>query len=288
MSTFIPTSQIRVNDPYQQRIFDFNTDDSKLYLTRTSNQLLRVFENDIILSGLNITNISFNGTVITVELSNGLAIIDRTVVEINDSNIELDLDVAGYDDNGCLLLVLNYGFLQTVQSNPVRIRFVYLDQSHSTVLPDGWNPIRDRIVLGVVNFVKNPSVISEVSISELTKIDIWISPTERNWYYIGGYTNDFPINLRTYVERLFDLYGGGSGSLQIEAVQDLSYVNLQTLDGQNLVNTYKYEYKNLSKMNEASGFSDEDIGLFAKNLEDGSIWILDRALPSVRWLQISN
>ena len=50
-STVTPT-QTRYNDPYQQTIFDFNTPDSKVYISRESNKLLNAIGNNFVLKGM--------------------------------------------------------------------------------------------------------------------------------------------------------------------------------------------------------------------------------------------
>ena len=169
MSTIItPTNQQRINDPYQQRLFDFNTTDSKLYLSRASNQLLKFLGNNIVLNGFTYSNLLNTTNTISLDVAPGLAIIDQTLIEVSDT-VSLDIDATPYDSSGHLVLYLSYQWLQTVTENPLRIKLAFVSSDGSSVLPDGWTPSRDNIIIGIFEFTKDASnnitSISEISTS---------------------------------------------------------------------------------------------------------------------------
>ena len=196
MSTIQPNLQTRINDPYQQRLFDFGTSDSRLYLARVSNQLLRTFGDDLVLKGFDIQSITASGSIATVTISGGLAILDHTLIQIDDPILSIDFDVASYDETGKLVLHLNYEFLQTVEDNPVRLKLSYVDSTGSSISPDGWNWNKDRLVLAVIEFTKNPSN----NITNIQEIqDVIKSVTiQSHTFYKQGYDPTEPQNLNNY------------------------------------------------------------------------------------------
>lgn len=155
MSVIIPVNQSSYNDPYQQRLFDFGLEDSRVYLSRSVNQLLKSVGNNIVLNGFEITDISFTDTNITIDISSGIAIVDMTLVEIRDP-VSITFEAANsYDTNGKFVLHVNYEFLETVQSNPAKIKLSYISSDGNTILPDGWYVNKDNIVLAIVEFSKD-------------------------------------------------------------------------------------------------------------------------------------
>ena len=167
MSTITPSYQLRINDPYQQRLFDFNTSDSRLYLSRTSNQLLRAFGNNIVLNNFNLRSITSNQAIAQIRLDSGLLIQDTTLVEVDDNVLELEFDVTPYEDSGKLIVHTHYQFLQTVEDNPFRIKCSYVDETGTNISPDGWDWSKDLIVLAIIEFTKD----SNNYITQIGEID---------------------------------------------------------------------------------------------------------------------
>ncbi len=199
MATITPNLQLRINDPYQQRLFDFNTSDSRLYLSRVSNQLLRTFGNDIVLKNFDILSITSQGPLAKVSLNAGLAILDYTLIQIDDNVLNLELDVTPYDDTGYLIVHMNYQFLQTVEENPCRIKFSYVDSTGSVVSPDGWNWNKDRIILAIIEFTKNASN-DITNIQEINDVVKSINILGRT-YYKKGYNPTDEQNLDEYFDQ---------------------------------------------------------------------------------------
>ncbi len=153
-----PVNQTRINDPYQQRLYDFDTTDSRLYLARASNQLLKAFGNDIVLNGFANSNLSYTNDTVSLDISGGLIIVDDTLIEI-DEDMSLDLNVAAYTDSGKVIVYTDYQWLQTVNENPIRIKMSHVSLDGTVILPGGWAANRNRVVLGIFEYSKNASNI---------------------------------------------------------------------------------------------------------------------------------
>jgi len=106
MSRLTTPKQTRYNDPYEQQLFQFDIEDTRLYLTRISNFLLRSIAIDGVIKGLEIVNKTITDNIISFTLSPGLLIQDSTLIEVNEVSI-LDIDVSGLDAcNGYLIIII--------------------------------------------------------------------------------------------------------------------------------------------------------------------------------------
>ncbi|MDX1701711.1 MAG: hypothetical protein R3250_13880, partial [Melioribacteraceae bacterium] len=56
--TFVSTVQKHYIEPWNQRVFQYNTDQSDVFLSRVANSVFRVFGDDIVLSGLNVEGVA--------------------------------------------------------------------------------------------------------------------------------------------------------------------------------------------------------------------------------------
>lgn len=167
-STITPT-QTRYNDPYQQTLFDFNTVDSKIYLSRESNKLLNVVGNDIVIKDMIMSDpvVVPNSTVQTT-ISSGWAIQDNTLLQITDATTTVNIDCAALSDTPVggshLAAFLNYEYLHTIEANLLSIDMFHI-QSDGTVTDPlyRFDPTRIRILLGIIDFTKSGSnVVSAI------------------------------------------------------------------------------------------------------------------------------
>ncbi len=239
MSTIqTPPNQLRINDPYQQRLFDFNTSDSRLYLARVSNQLLKTFGNDIVLNGFGFSNLNFSANLISTTIAAGLAIEDQTLIEISDI-VNLDIDVTSYEDSGSLVVYLEYQWLQTVTENPVRMKLSYVSSDGTEINPDGWTHNRDRLVLAIYEFAKDPSN-NVTSVNEITDTikRVFI---DGQWYYKFGYENG--MNTTTALDTYFEYSGLTGAGGQPEIIQQAtapSDLSVYWVDSSTTPATIKY------------------------------------------------
>jgi hypothetical protein len=167
-STVTPSEQIISIDPVTGKLFDFDTSSSRYYFSRTMNNLLRVFGTDVIIDGLNITNLNYNKTtnIISLTITSGKLVIDTTLLEFPTSN---NLDIAvGVGNNSIahILVFANYRFSETLYENKCKFKLVYMTADHIV------NPIieanSDRVLLQVLNY---DTSLAKVTINtELTSL----------------------------------------------------------------------------------------------------------------------
>lgn len=162
-----PLNQEQRISPYSQRLFDFGTTDSRVYISRVANSLLSsltlgrndstsyLILDDGILDGLE-TSHSLAGNTLTVTVNPGYVIQDLTQVVFEESTT-LDIDLSSYSDTGSIVVAINYKFLNSVASNPALLKLEYVSSDGLTVLPDGWSSERDRIVVTRFTFSKDGS-----------------------------------------------------------------------------------------------------------------------------------
>jgi hypothetical protein len=149
-STIEPSKQQIYIDPGSGRLFDFNTVNSRVYLSRTINDLLRVLGTDCVLHGLNIVDATItNNDILVVKVAPGKAIIDTTLIDIQ-SETDLTLDLTSYNNNGYVALVLSYKYVESFYQNSARLRLVYVN--NKGIPADCWNPDRDRVVICKLSF----------------------------------------------------------------------------------------------------------------------------------------
>jgi hypothetical protein len=181
-----PKSEAAIT-PYSQKIFQFGTDDSRLYLPRNANIMLRAFtigydENeydteyydstslfdigvkkyndriDCILDGF-LSYHTIDNNLLTVVLGPGNSICDSTMITCpQPSTISLDLTV--YDDSGFIVLAMRYKYIETVYNSPPRLRLSYVSSDGLTVLPGEpenpeWRSDFDRMIITTFKFVKD-------------------------------------------------------------------------------------------------------------------------------------
>lgn len=203
-STIIP-NQIRINDPYQQTTFQWNTVDSKHYISRESNKLLNVIGKDIVLKGMEMENpVILSPSTIQVTITPGWAIHDQTLIELT-SSATVDLDAALLDDTviggAHLAVFLNYKYLETIEPN-----FAAIDIFH--VAADGtvYNPFERfsteacRILLGIIDFTKSGSTVIVASISARTTLLV-----EGSIFTFRGWSAD-NINIPNFYSSADDAY----------------------------------------------------------------------------------
>lgn len=169
-STVTPT-QTRINDPYQDTVFQFNTPDSKLYLSKESNKLLNVVGEDIVLSGLNVgaPTIVAPSTVRTV-VTAGWAIQDSMLIHISGA-ATVDIDCSALTDTDVsgshLGVFLRYRYLNTVELNPATVDIYHVDSLGTVYNPSGrFTTNSCRILLGIIEFTKSGSTVTAASLSE--------------------------------------------------------------------------------------------------------------------------
>ncbi len=149
-----PLEQETLINPYSNKIFDFDTSSSNVYISGSVNNLLRAIGEDCVIDGLTV-NVSLVDSLFTVRVNPGKAICDCTLVEItspSSSNI-LTLDLSPFDETGYLILTLSYKFLNSPHSNLAKFRLFYVSSNNMDTVPE-FQPDYDRIVLAKFLFYK--------------------------------------------------------------------------------------------------------------------------------------
>jgi len=181
MQIVTPANQTTTINHSENRIFDFNTVNSRFYLGRTSNNLLRAF-GDHVIDGL-LVNSSIENNIANFAITPGTVIVDNTFVQLN-SDIFLNIDLTGLDSNGKLLVSIDYSYIFTTARN-LCTTGVYYWINNITPGFQYYNN-KNHVILGLFNFNLIEQTITEVPNPVLNRVsnDIY----GKN-YFIRPYSN---------------------------------------------------------------------------------------------------
>lgn len=152
-SIVIPTNQSTHIDPYSSYLFDMGVQDSRVYLSRQVNYLLKSFGDDCVLSGMDVFY-TWSGSLAKFDVYPGKCIVDTTL-HIFRSTSSLELDLAPYDDSGYVVVSVSYKYIQTMHSNRPYFKVSYVSSDGQIQLPHSWSVPRDRLVLAIFKFKKD-------------------------------------------------------------------------------------------------------------------------------------
>lgn len=152
--------QFQYNTPNQQKLLKHNITDSKVYLSRASNNLLKAIGNDVVLSGfiIDYENIQYNNYILSIPISSGLVIQDSTLIHIQD-DFTLSINTQPLDpNNGYLIIHTQYQYLNSNEENHLKIKISYISHNGQSIVPSShvWDPNRNRILLYRFQFEKLP------------------------------------------------------------------------------------------------------------------------------------
>jgi len=205
-----PSSQRHYIEPFDQRVFQYDTEKSDVFLSRVANSVYRIFGDDIVMSGLELTNVSYSSDSVTLAVEAGNALQDNTLIT-TEENVVLQLDgVSGLDPSGRIVVFCNYGFLQTFEQNKHSFNMNYIDSTGNPLY--SFVNSRDRLLLGIFNFSKDGA---DNVISFTPSIDEYITVNGEN-YWIRGYSDTNRVLTRYMIHQLFELSGGSSVILDPE------------------------------------------------------------------------
>lgn len=114
---FAYPTQNRYNDVYQQRLTNYGTAYRQKYLSRASNDILKMFGDNVVINGLVVTP-TWLGSVITLTLTSGVLIHDSTAVEITAPTLTCDVVGKADTTSGGAYLGIFSGF-QYIESPDV-------------------------------------------------------------------------------------------------------------------------------------------------------------------------
>ena len=198
MSRDVTPTQTRSVDPYQQDVYQYDSSESKIYVSRVVNSLLNALGNNILLDGFDISNVAFADTEISCTVGAGYAIVDQTLIQTTEGS-DLTYPDANLLGAGKFILHVNYKYLELLASpTELDIKISHVSSDGLIVTPDSWTA-DDRIVIGIFNFERDGGVITSFAKSTDYSIDIMGTT-----YYVGGYDSS-NIHLSRFLSSIPDL-----------------------------------------------------------------------------------
>jgi hypothetical protein len=128
------------------------------------NNLLTTFGNDVIINGLEVTNLTYDAGTETINftLNPGKIVIDTTLIEYSTPS-NLSINVSGYDSSGLLLVLVSFRYSETLHENLSKFKILYLDSTARYTYPTQIERSTDRIILATLTFDKNLNTVSLVT-----------------------------------------------------------------------------------------------------------------------------
>ena len=202
--SYIPTDQVLHNTPYSQILLHENTEDSRVYISRHVNQLLKMIGNDLVLKGLQLVQDPvIDDFTVSFSLTPGLLIQDTTLIEINEQ-VNLSINTSPFDpDEGYLIIYTDFHHLDSSAENYLTFKVAYVKADGTELTgTNPWNSTRNRIILNRFSFVKS---YSSSSLTEETS-DFTILGSS---YNLRGNTNFTNYAFRLIFDHASetDLYG---------------------------------------------------------------------------------
>jgi len=150
-----PSNQQRLVDPYQQRVFQYDTESSDVFLSRVVNSLYRVFGNNICIWGFDITDAQVTHTDedVMVTVSDGGVIQDTTLLEFPEETTVMMENLSGLDPDGRIVVYVRYQFLHTIEDNKAYVMLNYISKTGRPLF--SWNQDTDLTVIGILSFTKD-------------------------------------------------------------------------------------------------------------------------------------
>lgn len=147
----VPNPQHRYLEPYKNRVFQYDTAHSNLFLSQYTNQILNAVGNDVIVRGLAVTpTINLYKTGISFEVAAGALIQDQTYFELPTKNTIMMEDLINFP-NYYVIIYTNWRYIQTIYENNLKIEAtLYNPQTQTSIT--GWNSATNRVILGVFSY----------------------------------------------------------------------------------------------------------------------------------------
>jgi len=163
MAQFYYPSQNRYNDPYQQRVTTLESLFREKYLSRVSNNITKMFGDNILVSGLDVTP-SFLGSVITLNFTPGILIHDSTAIAITDTST-LDCNVSALADtpvgNAHLGVFTDFQYCEPadpITQTPLKLTVYHIDSSGTPTAFAGspvFSATRNKLLVEIIDFTKS-------------------------------------------------------------------------------------------------------------------------------------
>jgi len=197
-SAAIPT-QNKYNDPYQQKNTDYGSIYRQKSLSRAANDILKMFGDNIVLNGLDVTP-SFIGPTAVLDLTSGILIHDSTLVELNSSSLTCDVTAVGdTTTHNCYLAIFtDFQYVETPDADSqteLKLSVYHISPGGTATAFSGspaFSTTRNKVLITILQFTKvgsNITAISEVPLALAggSSPSILVSGET---YYIKGITED--------------------------------------------------------------------------------------------------
>lgn len=166
-------TQKRFLEPYKQRVFQYDSEYSNIYLSRYTNNLLNVIGDDCILRDADIINLNkINGdTGIEFTVESGDIIHDLTFIQLKTNTTIQFPNLNIYSSILKVIVYTSFQYIQSTEENELKIKTSLYDPVNHVVL-DGWEPTTDRIILGVIGFTITDNLIDLLYLEDWANINI--------------------------------------------------------------------------------------------------------------------
>lgn len=199
-----PSSQRHYIEPFDQRVFQYDTDKSDVFLSRVANSVYKIFGDDIVMRGTGITGISHSSDSVTLTVGAGSVLQDNTLL-VTEEDVVLQLDgVSGLDPSGKIVVFCSYGYLQTFEQNKHSFNINYIDITGNPLY--SYTSTRDRLVIGIFEFTKDAG---DNVITFTPSLDESLTIND-NEYWVRGYSDTNRGLTQYMVHQLFELTESGS------------------------------------------------------------------------------
>lgn len=216
-----PAEQFRYIDPYQQRVFQYGTEDSDVFLARVVNSLYRIFGNNIVITGFDSDDFQMVTTddEIYITVPAGMLIQDNTLVEFPESTQLMLENASTLNADGRIIAYVRYQYLQTIEQNQAYLCLNYVSSIGTPRY--SWDAQKDNTILGIFEFTKDDDDnITGVTLSDESSITIVDTR-----YYVYGLSDD-NLNLKKYLLQMVKNRYGSSITIDSDGLALDNDVNL--------------------------------------------------------------
>lgn len=213
---FAYPTQNRFNDAYQQRGTNYGSIYNSKYLSRASNDILKMFGDNIAVNGLLVTP-TFLGSVITLTFTAGIVIHDSTVINLSLTNT-LTCDVAALGDTpgaDCHLAVFtSFQYIETPDldaQTALTMSVYHVNTGGGIVTAFSGSPAFDatknKIMVSALTFTKSGANV--IACAELPSVLVanrvpYLTVLGTNYYMRGADISN--INSWNYLEFLYSRF----------------------------------------------------------------------------------
>lgn len=192
MTQFAYPTQNRYNDVFQQRGTNYGSIYNKKYLARASNDILKMFGDNMVIRGLLVTP-TFVGSTINLAFTAGILIHDSTVIELTTTNA-LTCDVSALGDTpGTDSHIVVFSDFQSIETpdldsqTSLRLSVYHINTGGGTVTAFSGSPAfsatRNKVMVTALNFTKSGANV--VACSEVP----WVLTADKPPYFAVSGTN---------------------------------------------------------------------------------------------------